>query len=268
MSNHQKPRRNTRPKPQQAPRPAGKGGNEKVYGKHSVRAALIARPNDILQVFIAGKEDYHSEVIELAHRRDIPIFLMPWPEFEKAGKFAEDEKHQGIFCFTKPRRIYGEQDLKRLSNAKAVLLLDQVSNPQNLATIIRSAAFFRFDAIVYMKHRAATPTAEVVRFAVGGAEMIELYCVTNLASAMDGLAEIGFNVLGLDERGERTLAQVEGQEKLAFVIGAEGEGLRPKTRDHCKELVKIPGGRNGVESLNAAVAATIAMYEAKRLVTS
>lgn len=239
---------------------------EKIYGKHSVKAVLIARPGDVKRVMIAGKEEYHADIIELAHRKDIPVFLVDWSEFNKAGKFAEDEKHQGVFCLTKPRRIWGARDLARLEKAKAVLLLDQVSNPQNLATIIRSAAFFRVDAIVYMKNRAATPTPEVVRFSVGGAELVELFCVANLAEAIDALQDLGFPVYGLDERGERTLAQVEASEKAAFVIGAEGEGLRLKTREHCTELLRIPGGRNGLESLNAAVAATIAMYEAKRLI--
>lgn len=242
------------------------GQLEKVYGKHSVRAVLIARPGDVERVVIAGREDYHADVIELAQRRNVPVFLLPWPEFNAAGKFAEDEKHQGIFAFTKPRKLLTEKDFGRLANARCVLLLDQVSNPQNLATIIRSAAFFRADGVIYMRHRAATPTPEVVRFSVGGAELVDLFCVTNLAQAIDDLRDLGFAVLGLDERGERTLAEVDAVSKAAFVIGAEGEGLRPKTREHCSELVRIPGGRKGLESLNAAVAATIALYEAKRLI--
>ncbi|MGB1025879.1 MAG: TrmH family RNA methyltransferase, partial [Rhodospirillaceae bacterium] len=107
-----------------------------------------------------------------------------------------------------------------------------------------------------------------ISYAVGGAEMVDLYCVTNLANSLDDLKRMGFPVFGLDERGERTLAQMGFSGKLAFVIGAEGEGLRQKTREHCSTLVRIPGGRDGLESLNAAVAATLALYEYARLMDS
>ena len=242
------------------------GDIEKISGKHAVRSVLLTRPRDIQMVLIAGKEEHHAEVVSLAHRHDAPVFLVPWDEFNRRGQFTEDDKHQGVFCLAKSRDIWGAGDLERLSRAKTVLLLDQVSNPQNFATIVRSAAFFRVDAIIYMKFRAAALTEEVVRIAVGGAELVEFYCVTNLADAIDAIRDLGFSVYGLDERGDRTLAEIESGEQVAFVIGAEGEGLRAKTRERCSELVRIPGGRKGLESVNAAVAATIAMYEAKRLV--
>ncbi len=242
-----------------------RSGKEKIYGKHSVRAALMMRPGDVLKLVLAGKPDYHQEAISLAQRHNIPVAFLSWPEFRRAGQLVGEDNHQGIFCFANPRIIGVERDLQDLVNAKSVLLLDQVSNPQNLATIIRSAAFFGFDAIIYMRHRAATPTAEVVRYAVGGAELIEFYCVANLVLAIETLRDIGYHVVGLDERGSRILPDLVSHEKLAFVIGAEGEGLRQRTRKHCSELVSIPGGHLGLESLNAGVAATVAMYEAKRL---
>ena len=82
------------------------------------------------------------------------------------------------------------------------------------------------------------------------------------------LKHSGFWVLGLDERGEKTLAATDFPEKLIFVVGAEGEGLRPKTKKYCDSLVRIPGGRPGLESLNAGVAATIALSEIFRNRTS
>lgn len=249
------------------PRPKGdaSASQDKIYGKHSVKAVLLARPQDVARVILAGKEEYHADLIELAQRRNIDVFLVPWPDFEKAGKFAETDKHQGALAFVKPRKIYVERDFPRLEKAKCVVVLDQVSNPQNMATILRSAAFFRANAVVYMKHRSATPTAEVVRFAVGGAELVDLYCVTNVAQGLDALKDMNFAVLGLDERGEKTLADCDLSQPTAFVIGAEGEGLRKKTKEHCTDLVRIPGGRTGLESLNAGIATTIALYEFARL---
>ena len=239
--------------------------SEALYGKHSVRSVFLKRPNDVEKLILAGKEDYHDDLINLAGRHDVPTYMTSWQELEAAGNFDANDKHQGVLAFVKLREIFSEADFDRLSAAKCVLVLDQVSNPQNLATIIRSAAFFHADAICYMKNRAATPTPEVVRFAVGGAEHVDLYQITNVASVIQHLQELGFWVLGLDERGEKTLAEHDLSQKTAFVVGAEGEGLRAKTKAYCSDLVRIPGGTEGVESLNAAVATTIALYEFSRL---
>jgi 23S rRNA (guanosine2251-2'-O)-methyltransferase len=240
-------------------------GAEILYGKHSIKAVLLKRPADVEKLVIAGREEYHEDLIELAQKAHIDVFHLDWPDFTAAGRFSEADKHQGVMALVKERPIYLESELHHLADAKCVLVLDQVSNPQNLATIIRSAAFFHADALLYMKNRAATPTPEVVRFAVGGAEMIDMYQMTNLSRCLETLKDLGFNVLGLDERGERTLAQHDLSTKTAFVIGAEGEGLRNKTRQYCSDLVRIPGGMDGLESLNAAVATTIALYEFARL---
>lgn len=253
-----------------ARKPAGNlidtsSGVEIVYGKHSVKAVFLKRPKEIEKLIIAGKAEYHSDLIELAEKFNIETYLLEWPDFIAEGGFGDDEKHQGVMVAAKVREILLESELHQLADARCVLVLDQVSNPQNLATIIRSAAFFHADALLYMKNRAATPTAEVVRFAVGGAEMIDMYQITNVAQSLDALKDMGFTVLGMDERGERSLAQHDLSGQVAFVIGAEGEGLRNKTRQYCSDLVRIPGGMEGVESLNAAVATTIALYEFARL---
>lgn len=260
---HRGAHRNDREERATAPLPEG----EVIYGKHSVKAVLLKRPESVHALVLAGKEEYHADLVQLAAQSQIPLHRLGWPEFNAQGAFKEDEKHQGVFVRTTPRTIYDEGDLPRLADVRCLLVLDQVSNPQNLATIIRSAAFFEADALLYMKNRAATPTAEVVRFAVGGAEMIDMYQVTNISQCLDTLKEFGFAVLGLDERGQKTLAQHDLSGKVAFVIGAEGEGLRKKTKQYCSDLVRIPGGAEGIESLNAAVATTIALYEFARLKT-
>ncbi len=254
-----------RQKPNLPPIPQGV---ELLYGKHSVKAVLLKRPNDVQRLLLAGKESYHEELVNLARKTRTETFLLGWPEFNEFGRSLDDDNHQGVMAYVKPRDIFDESDFDRLEKARCVLVLDQVSNPQNLATIIRSAAFFHADAICIMKNRAASATPEVVRLAVGGAEMIDLYQITNVSSAIEALKELGFNVLGLDERGRRTLAEHDLSGKTAFVIGAEGEGLRQKTKSYCSDLVRIPGGMAGVESLNAAVATTVALYEFARLMDS
>jgi 23S rRNA (guanosine2251-2'-O)-methyltransferase len=240
---------------------------ETVFGKHSVRAVLIARPASVRRMILAGKEDYHRDLVELARAHEIEPEWLSWPEFLRAGGFSEDEKHQGVAVLTERRPVFGEADLNRLAGARLVLALDQISDPQNLGTILRAAAFFRADAVLLLRNRSAEVTPLVARVAVGGAELVDVYQLTNLARGLEILKELGFWIYGLDERGEQTLAGAQVDDKAVLVVGAEGEGLRQRTRRTCDVLVRIPGGRPGLESLNAGVAAAIALYELVRMRT-
>ena len=163
--------------------------------------------------------------------------------------------------FTARRPVYGEHDLDRLANGRLVIALDQISDPQNLGAMLRAAAFFGADAVLLLKNRSAELTPKVARIAVGGAEFVDVFRVTNLARSLDILREYGFWVYGLDERGEHTLRETEFDRQSVLVVGAEGQGLRQRTRTKCDALVRIPGGREGVESLNAAVATAIALAD-------
>lgn len=243
----------------------GKLQLERLFGKHAIEAVLLKRPRAIRRLLIAGRESYYADIIRLCQQRSVVAETVPWPQFMQLGEFAENDKHQGILALVTPIQVFGDADLPRLGDASCVIALDQVSNPQNLAAILRSASFFHADAVILMRHRSADITSEVQRHAVGGAEFVDIYKITNLADTLDELKHLNFRVFGLDERGERTLAETELPPKIVLVVGAEGEGLRLKTREHCDELVRIPGGRQAVESLNAAVAATIALYEFYRL---
>jgi 23S rRNA (guanosine2251-2'-O)-methyltransferase len=237
---------------------------DKVFGKHSVRAVLLTRPESVTRLVIAGKEAYHRDLIELAKAAGITPEFLAWPEFRRAGGVSDDDKHQGIVALTTPRPLRTEADLDELADARVVLALDQISDPQNLGTILRSAAFFGVDGLLVMKNRAAEVSPLVARVAVGGAELVPIFRVTNLARSLEILKGVGFWVYGLDERGEGTLAQTEFDEKTLLVVGAEGEGLRHRTKQLCDALVRIPGGRDGLESLNAGVATAVALAEVFR----
>jgi 23S rRNA (guanosine2251-2'-O)-methyltransferase len=234
---------------------------DKVFGKHSVKAVLLARPESVRRLLMAGKEDYHRELIALARQAGIKPELLAWPEFRRTGGVTDDDKHQGIVALTAPRPLLTEGDLGALADARVILALDQISDPQNLGTILRSAAFFGVDAALVLKNRAAEVSPLVARVAVGGAELVPTYRITNLARSLEILKGMGFWVYGLDERGDASLAQTEFDPKSVLVVGAEGEGLRQRTRQFCDALVRIPGGRPGLESLNAGVATAVALAE-------
>ena len=236
---------------------------EKIYGKHSVKAVFRTRPGTVRRmVLLAGRKSaLNEEYIELARHSKIQPEILPRNKFLRVTDLAEDDKHQGICIFAEPRVIYSERDLELLRNDRVILALDQVSNPQNLGTMLRNAAFFGANAVILLRNRSTDITPTVTRVAVGAAEYVKIFKVINLARSLDTLKKIGFWVYGLDERGEKTLAETDFDEKTVFVVGAEGEGLRLRTKKFCDELVRIPGGQHGIESLNAGVATAVALAE-------
>jgi 23S rRNA (guanosine2251-2'-O)-methyltransferase len=237
---------------------------EIVYGKHSVRAVLLARPHAVQRMLLGGKESYHADLIALARENGIRPELVEWPEFRRVTGLGDDDKHQGTALLVNRRALLTEADLGRLAEARVVLALDQISDPQNLGTILRSAAFFGVDGVLVLKNRSAEVSPLVARVAVGGAELVDTFRVTNLARSLERLQSMGYWVYGLDERGPATLAETEVDARTVLVVGAEGEGLRKRTRDTCDALVRIPGGRRGLESLNAGVATAVALAEVFR----
>lgn len=237
---------------------------DKVFGKHSVRAVLLARPDSVTRLLLAGKESYHQDLVKLARQANIEPEWLEWPDFRRIGGVSDDDKHQGVVVLTTPRRMRTEADLGELADARVVLALDQISDPQNLGAILRSAAFFGVDATLMMKNRAAEISPLVARVAVGGAELVRTFRITNLARSLEILQGMGFWIYGLDERGDRTLAETEFDAKTVLVVGAEGEGLRQRTKTFCDALVRIPGGRTGLESLNVGVATAVALAEVFR----
>ncbi len=238
---------------------------EKTFGKHSVRAIFLARPKAVRRLLLLeGAVRYLGEFVEGAERVGVAPEILGRDQFLRRADLTEDDKHQGVCAFTEPRRVFGERDLAGLEGSGPVLALDQVSDPQNLGTMLRNAAFFGVEAVLLMKNRSVDLTPTAARVAVGGAELVKIVRVTNLARSLGILKDAGYWVYGLDERGEKTLAETEFPEKTVLVVGAEGEGLRQRTKKLCDALVRIPGGRPGLESLNAGVATAVALAELSR----
>ncbi len=245
---------------------------EKIYGRHSVRAVFLARPSAVRRVVILdGRKSktrksrrWTEYYLELTRSAVVEPEVVPWREFHRLTGLDEKERHQGICIAVEPRAIYDESHLELLEDARLVVVLDQITNPQNLGTILRTAGFFNVDAVVLLKDRAASLTTEVLRVASGGAEFVRIFNVTNLVRTLRTLKDLGYWIYGLDERGTSTTTETDFSEQAVLVVGAEGEGLRRLTKETCDFLVKIAGGRDGIESLNAAVATSIAIAAVKR----
>lgn len=176
--------------------------------------------------------------------------------------------HQGIAMLTDPLDDPGVESLKEVADEDAqrevVLLLDHVTDPRNVGAILRSAAAFGARAVIVTDRHAPEATGALAKAASGGLEVVPLIRVTNLARALDLLAEYGFWRVGLEMETDKSLAEaVSDIRRVALVLGAEDEGLRRLTREKCDFLAKLPM-TGAVESLNVSAAAAVALYECVR----
>lgn len=180
-----------------------------------------------------------------------------------AGKI----RHQGVVAEFKPRAPIDDNGLEALVAERGgqllLLVLDGVQDPHNLGACLRSAAAAGVDAVVVPRDRAAGMTPVTRRAAAGGAELVPLAVVTNLARTLRMLAERGVWRVGLAGEAAGSLFDGRLDGPLALVMGSEEKGLRRLTREHCDELVRIPmPGR--MESLNVSVSAGIALFAVVR----
>jgi 23S rRNA (guanosine2251-2'-O)-methyltransferase len=234
---------------------------EFIYGRNPVYETLRARRRDVFRLQIAeGVQDKGrlTDILDLAQKRKIPIERVPRPRLDKLS-----ESHQGVALEASGYPYIGLDDI--LENARArseplfVLLLDTLQNPQNLGTIIRTAEAVGMHGVIIPTHRAAEITPAVVSASAGATEHM-LVTQANLANAIVTLKEADAWVVGLDESPEsKAPAEVRLDGALAVVVGSEGEGIRPLVRQSCDFLLRLPM-QGKIESLNAAVAGSVALY--------
>jgi 23S rRNA (guanosine2251-2'-O)-methyltransferase len=231
-----------------------------LAGPRAVEEALRADAQRIVVIYAA--EERLRELDAVARRAGVRCEARSAAELEA---LARGLKHQGVLAITGE---YPYVELEALlateSPAPLFVALDQVSDPHNFGAIVRSAVAFDAAGIITLKDRAAPVTGVVVRASAGATERARIARVTNLARTLSELDERGLSIVGLDGDAELSLADVPFTSAgRVLVIGSEGSGLRRLTREHCAVLARIdmPGG---FESLNASVAAGIALYESAR----
>ncbi len=230
-----------------------------LFGLHAVRDALV-NPKRVKLRLVLTKNAY-DKLADAVEESGIE------PEIVDPRKFDvpidETSVHQGAALEVKPLH-WGSLEEVCINGAGAplVVLMDRVTDPHNVGAVLRSAEVFGARAVIAPQRHSAPETGALAKTASGALERQPYLRVVNLSDAMESLKAMGYVLLGLDGDAEVTLAEAvaeAGSRPIGLVMGAEGPGLRDKTRDTCDRLVKIPfAGEFG--SLNVSNAAAVALY--------
>lgn len=237
-----------------------------IFGYHSVIAALSHTPKHVTCIYLQNKkQDEHAQkILQLTQTHKVPVEYL---SRDRLGDMAYHGNHQGIVAAVTRTSDYTEDDLElildKAQSPPLLLILDGVQDPHNLGACLRTANAAGVHAVIAPKDRACGLTPAVYKVASGAVEATPLIQVTNLARTMRTLKELNIWIYGAAEEGTQSIYQVDIKGPVALVLGAEGEGLRRLTREHCDFMVKIP--MNGVvPNLNVSVATGVCLFEAVR----
>ncbi|MGE0154960.1 MAG: 23S rRNA (guanosine(2251)-2'-O)-methyltransferase RlmB [Reyranellaceae bacterium] len=256
-------------RPRRPERKGGGGPREDghwLYGRHAVLAAIANPFRELRQIWLT-REAQARFGAELAQAIAGRPGGTAQPQLVDRGDIEAvlgNAVHQGIAAFAAP---LPDRDLSEVLPAEdqdaTVLVLDQVTDPHNVGAILRSAEAFGAAAVVVTERHAPEETGTLAKAASGAIERVPLIRVVNLARELDYLKSRGFWILGLAGEATQNLNQAKPGGRIALVLGAEGEGLRRLTREHCDLLVRLPMA-GAMPSLNVSNAAAVALYELNR----
>jgi 23S rRNA (guanosine2251-2'-O)-methyltransferase len=230
--------------------------NDLIHGLHAVASALGNTNRKLVHLWATENglarlklESTGSRVLaEIVHPRLLDHLLS-----------GQDAVHQGVLLEARPLQ---QPRLDQIARDGLIVLLDQVTDPHNVGAILRSCAAFAVKALVTTARHAPHETGVFFKAASGATEHVPIVRVTNLGRAIEELKGYGFCIIGLDSEADVPLGAAPHPRPLALVLGAEGKGLREKTRELCDRLVKLdmPGA---IKSLNVSIAAAVALYALK-----
>lgn len=240
---------------------AGQGPAYWLYGFHAVQAALD-NPRRLLRRLLVTPEA--ASAIRPNPGRGLQPETVDRAALDRA--LPAGAVHQGVAALAEP---LAEPDLDtvldglRDGQPATILLLDQVTDPQNVGAVLRSAAAFGAAAVLVPRHHAPPVTGVLAKAASGALEHVELVRVGNLVQALERMAESGFWSVALDGEAENELAAIDLSGRIVLALGAEGAGLRRLTRERCDHAARLPTG-GPIAHLNVSNAAAVALYECAR----
>lgn len=235
-----------------------------IYGFHAVVSRLRQNAAAVKEILLDSerRDRRVQDLLRLTESHGIRVMLVG---AERLDGVTGHARHQGVAARVEVARLPAHIDdvLDNLGEPPLLLILDGVTDPHNLGACLRVADAMGVHAVIAPKDRAVGINATVSKVASGAAETVPYLAVTNLARAMRELKAREIWLIGADEAGEQELYAAKLNGALAWVLGAEGEGLRRLTRETCDELVRIPM-LGTVESLNVSVSAGICLAETRR----
>ena len=235
-----------------------------VYGFHAVTSRLRQHAAGVQEIYLdASRNDARmQELTKLATGHDVRIIPV---DSQRLDGLTGQARHQGVAARVLAMQLKHDLHdvLESVSGQPLLLILDGVQDPHNLGACLRVADAFGVHAVIAPKDRAVGMTPAVSKVASGAAETVPYITVTNLARTLRELKELGIWIIGADEHGSADLYDCKLKGPMAWVFGAESEGMRRLTREHCDELVRIPMAGT-VESLNISVASGVCISETVR----
>ncbi len=242
-----------------------KAAEKLIYGFHAVLARLRHDPAGVLEIYLdlTRRDARARDLVQQA--KDSGIKLAQVEADRLARLVGRTARHQGVVARVRP--VVRAHSLDDLLDAAAtpplLILLDGVTDPHNLGAILRSADAFGAHAVIAPKDNAVGLNATVEKVACGAAETVPYLMVTNLARTIEDLQERNIWVIAADMDGTRRLSEIDATTGIAWVLGAEGSGIRRLVKQRCDEVARIPIGGT-VESLNVSVSAALCLYETAR----
>jgi 23S rRNA (guanosine2251-2'-O)-methyltransferase len=235
-----------------------------IHGFHAVISRLRQKAAGVREIYVdhARHDRRAQDLARLATERGVRIVQV---DDRRLAGMTGNARHQGVAARVEMTRlpVHIDDVLDHLTEPALLLILDGVTDPHNLGACLRVADAMGVHAVIAPKDRAVGLNATVSKVASGAAETVPYIAVTNLARTMRELKERAIWLMGADDKAERSLYSVRLEGALAWVLGAEGEGMRRLTRENCDELARIPM-LGTVESLNVSVSAGICLAEARR----
>ncbi len=235
-----------------------------IFGFHAVKSRIRQDPSLVAALYVQDSRDdpRMRDLIESAGRAGLRIMTVAR---ERLDRLAGHARHQGVVASIVAGEPKADLDdiLGALAEPALLLVLDGVQDPHNLGACLRVADGLGAHAVIVPKDRSVGLTPTVAKVASGASETVPYVAVTNLVRTLRSLQDRGIWIVGADASGATTLPDADLAGAMAWVLGAEGEGLRRLTRETCDELVRIPMAGT-VESLNVSVACGICLYESRR----
>ena len=233
----------------------GTPNRPRFWGKHAVAAALDNPDRKVLRAWAT-----RDAAAFMQFPKDVAVTLAEVTDL--ARLVPHDAPHQGVVIEVEPlEEVWLDELVRREAEGRTLLVLDQVTDPHNVGAILRSAAAFGVTGIVTQDRHSPPESGVVAKAASGALERVPWVRVVNLARALEEIGEGGYWRIGLAGDADTDLREALGSPQVALVLGAEGTGLRPNTREHCDTLARLPIS-NAIESLNVSNAAAVALYAA------